>query len=67
MCDQICVIEVPKISTQESVQVVKLSLKSEFRRGCVNRSGLLKCSRIQARRVSRQSKFVLQERISEKV
>ena len=98
MCDQICVIEVPKISSQGSVEAVtsgahlrvdaptdcghesaqdlkagecegsqKLSFRSEFSRGCVNRSVSLKCPGSQVRTVSRQSYIVAQERISERI
>ena len=58
MCDQICVVEVPKISTQESVKaVINLSLRSEFLKRCVNRTRVMSSVQgSQARSVSRQSK-----------
>ena len=86
MCEQIKVVGVPKISSQERVEAVtsgadlrvdvstdccyesaqylkagecegshKLSLRSEFPKGCVNRLALLRCPRSQARKVSRQT------------
>ena len=58
MCEQSGVIEVPKIVSQESVEAVKeFSFRSEFSRGCVNRSGLLKCPRSRAKKVLRRSQF----------
>ena len=61
MCEQSGVIEVPKISGHESVEAVKtFHPKANFSMD-VNRSGFMRCPRIQARKVSRQSKIVLQE------
>ena len=54
MCKQIGVVGVPKISSQERVEAIKIEI-----------FGLLRCPRSEARKVSRQSKIVTQERISE--
>ena len=59
MCDQICVLEVPKISTQERFEAVKKNFPSgaNFLKRCVNRLGLSRCPRSPARKVSRESKL----------
>ena len=60
MCEQSGVNEVPKIVSQESVEAVKeFSFRSEFSRGCVNRSVSLRCPRSQAKKVSRLSTLSL--------
>ena len=56
-CEQTGVVEVFQISSQESVQVVKLSLRSECLKGCVNRLWFFKCPRSQAKKVLRRSQF----------
>ena len=56
MCDLIGVVEVHQISSLESVEAIKIEI-----------FGLLRCPRSEARKVSRQSKIVTQERISERM
>ena len=64
MCDQICVIEVPNISTQESVEAVKTFPSRASSRGRLNRTCVCQVSKVSSqecveavKKLSFRSKF----------
>ena len=60
MCDQICVLEVPKISTQERFEAVKkFSLRSKFSETMCEQIGVVEVPKISSREGVEAVKTVL--------